>query len=79
MIFAKRLNSMVRLGQATLRVAERAFLRRIRDEDVARAARLGDVTGQTTRAQRFADELEGSVLVEFADPATVKPRGWFAR
>ena len=77
MIFRNRLRSMVRLGQATLRVAERAFVSRVRDEDSGRLKRLGDVEGQTARAQAHADRLEGSVLVEFADPVTVKPRGWF--
>jgi hypothetical protein len=75
--FAKRLHAMTRLGQATLKVAERAFHSRIRSEDDERRARLGDIDGQTKRAQAFADRLEGSVLTEFADPVTVKPKGWF--
>lgn len=77
MIFARRLHAMARLGQATLRVAERAFTARVRDEDEERRARLGDTAGQTKRAQAFAEKLEGSVLLEYADPARVKPRGWF--
>lgn len=77
MIFGNRLRAMTRLGQATLRVAERAFVARIRNEDSKRLARLGDIEGQTARAQAHADRLEGSVLIEFADPVTVKPRGWW--
>lgn len=68
---------MSRLGAATLRVAERAFMSRVTTDDTERIARLGDVQGQTQRATRFAETLEGSVLLEFADPETVKPRGWF--
>jgi hypothetical protein len=77
MIFGNRLRAMSRLASATLRVAERAFTARVRGEDNDRDERLGDVVGQTKRAQDFADSLEGSVLMEFADPVTVKPRGWF--
>ncbi len=77
MIFVNRLRAMSRLGVATLRVAERAFRARIRDEDTDRRVRLGDVEGQTRRAQSFAASLEDSVLQEFTDPVTVKPTGWF--
>ena len=75
-MFANRLRAMSRLGSATLRVAERAFRHRVVDEDVQRLQRLGDVEGQTSRAQAHAAHLESSVLVEFADPVTVKPKGW---
>lgn len=77
MIFGNRLRSMESLARATLRVAERAFVRRVRTEDDAREQRLGDTVGQTKRAQAFALSLEDSVLIEFAGTSVVKPRGWF--
>lgn len=71
-----RWDAFVKLGEALTRVAERAELRRIRQEDEARQLRLGDLEGQTMRAMALADALSGSVLVEVADPATVKPSRW---
>lgn len=79
MNFLKRLWSMTRLGEATLRVAERAMRRRIREEDEARRLRLGDTDGQIERAQAFAARLEGDVLIAYADPPITRPRGWFGK
>lgn len=73
MMFLKRLRAMSRLGSATLKVAERAFVRRVKDDDSARMKRLGDIEGQTARAQAHAERLESSVLLDFPD----KPKGWF--
>lgn len=62
MNFSQRLAAMKRLGEATMHVAERAHRRRIIADDMARSARLGDVEGQTRRAQEFADRLDRETL-----------------
>ena len=77
MIFGNRLRAMNRLGLATARLADRVFARRVHADDAARDARLGDLSGQTKRAQALADMLDGAVVAPFTDPVTVKPRGWF--
>lgn len=67
---------MIRLGEATLRVAERATLRRLAQEDADRIARLGDTEGQTERAHAFARSLDATVLVEVHEPVVSRPRFW---
>ena len=76
MRFSNRLRAMARLGQATLRVAERSFLRRVASEDTEREARLGNIEGQTSRAQAFAARLEGSERIVVTDSKTVRPHRW---
>lgn len=76
MIFLERLRAMHRLGTATLRVAERVVIKRIHEDDDARDHRLGDLEGQTDRAQAFASTLEDSLRVPVEDSTVVKPQGW---
>lgn len=71
-----RWHALHRLGEALTRVAERAEIRRLKQEDADRTARLGDVQGQTSRAIAFAEKLEGTVLIEIVDPVIVKPGKW---
>lgn len=71
-----RWDAFSKLGDAMTRLAERAEIRRIAEEDADRASRLGDIDGQTMRAVAFADSLAASVLVDVVDPATSKPAVW---
>lgn len=68
----ERLRAMLRLEQATLRVAERTQARRLREEEKARRRLLGDVDGQTLRALAHAQALETA-----CPPPTEPKRGWF--
>lgn len=72
MRFIGRLRAMLRLGDATLRAAERAQARRLAAEERSRSERLGDVDGQTLRALALAEALETAVLAP-----TEPKRGWF--
>ncbi len=77
MIFGRsRWHSLYRLGEALTRVAERAEVRRLAQEDADRLLRLGDLEGQTSRANALSERLESSVLVAVTDSVTVKPKQW---
>lgn len=62
-VFVARLRAMLRLGEAQTSLATVTRSRQIIDLDEARAERLGDVEGQTERAQAFAVELERAAKV----------------
>lgn len=61
MTFLERLRSMFRLGQATGSLATITRKQVIMADDKERLERLGDVEGQTERAQKFAAKLESEV------------------
>jgi hypothetical protein len=67
---------MIGLGDATLRLSEATSRRRMVADDAARDERLGDVVGQTQRAQEHAQALLALTRVDVVDPVTVRPDGW---
>lgn len=76
MRFLNRLRAMIGLGDATLRLSEATSRRRMVADDAARDERLGDVVGQTQRAQEHAQALLALTRVDVVDPVTVRPDGW---
>lgn len=67
MIFALRMRAASRLGRARAALADRTFVLRVEEEDAARLTRLGDLEGQTARANARAECLEASLLVSSHD------------
>lgn len=76
MRFLDRLRAMIRLGQATDRLAETTSRRRMVADDAARLEFLGDIEGQTARAQAFAESVVELTRVDIVDPITKRPVGW---
>jgi hypothetical protein len=62
MNFLARLRAMLHIGDAAGRVATVTHASTIEADDQARLERLGDIDGQTARAQAFAAELDRSVI-----------------
>lgn len=62
MNFLARLRAMLHLGDSAGRVAAATHAATITADDKARLERLGDIDGQTARAQAFAAELDRRVL-----------------
>ncbi len=58
-----RLRAMLTLGEALIHRATVTRQEVIQGDDAARVVRLGDVDGQTARAQAFADELTKLTVV----------------
>jgi hypothetical protein len=55
------LRAMLHIGDAAGRVATATHAKVIRDDDAVRLERIGDIAGQTARAQAFAAELDARV------------------
>lgn len=62
MNFLARLRAMLHIGDAAGKVAAATRAATITADDEARHARLGDIEGQTARAQAFAHELDRKAL-----------------
>lgn len=58
-----RLRAMLTLGDALIHRATTTRQEVILEDDAARVERVGDIDGQTARAQAFADELAASTVV----------------
>lgn len=52
------LRAMVHIGDGAGKVAAATTASVIQADDAARLERIGDITGQTARAQAFAEELD---------------------
>lgn len=68
--------ALERLGRALTRAAEAAQIRRLAREEADRLARLGDLEGQTARANAFSAQLEGSLAVATEPPLAEPPSRW---